>query len=143
MSAYGSHIEQIVATLQEKNSGMCAGCPELKSIEPQSAMEILFHTVSINKHYFCNCKCVYCKVVKEKTPDPYPIFPAIRGLHEQEMLHSRCSFHWGGGEPSILKEFEETSTWISGRGYPQYVHTSALRYSHAIALLLANNGGGG
>jgi sulfatase maturation enzyme AslB (radical SAM superfamily) len=143
MSAYGRHIEKIVQTLQEKGAGMCAGCPELKNIEPQDTMEILFRTVSINKHrYFCNCRCVYCDLWEKQQADPYPILPALCSLKDQQMLHPRCFFSWGGGEPCILKEFEETASWILANGYPQYVHTSALRWSPAIASLLAKGMGG-
>lgn len=44
-------------------------------------------------------------------------------------------FSWGGGEPSILKGFEEASLWVTERRYWQNVHTNALRFSPAIAFL--------
>jgi sulfatase maturation enzyme AslB (radical SAM superfamily) len=142
MSAYGRHIEKIVGMLQKRDSGMCAGCPELKNIKPQDKMEMKFHTVSINKHrFFCNCRCVYCDLWEKKQADPYSILPAIRSLYDQSVLHPHCLFSWGGGEPSILKEFEEVSGWILNHGYSQYVHTSALRWSPTIASMLAKGKG--
>ncbi len=84
--------------------------------------------------------CVLQFVAKKR--DSYPILPVLQSLHEQHILHPRCFFSWGGGEPSILGDFDEASLWIKEYGWWQYVHTSCLRFSPAIAALLQGGSGG-
>jgi len=68
--------------------------------------------------------------------------PAIKSLWQQHALRRDCYFSWGGGEPSILREFEEASRWILGKGFWQYIHTNGLLYSPTIAEILARGKGG-
>lgn len=139
MPAYAQHIGNVVDELQG-NSPLCRSCPDLEEMEIPNGqhLRILFRTVSINMHRFqCNCRCVYCSLWRhEGASVGYRILPALQSLAEQHVLHKECFFSWGGGEPSILKEFEETSSWIGEHGYPQYVHTNALRYSPTVEGLL-------
>ena len=145
MQAYNRHIHQSLMELQVSNK-LCLGCELLQEIAPRDLGSVTprFRTVSINKQrYGCNCRCVYCDFW-EKRVDSYDILPVLKSLHEQRVLHEGCFFSWGGGEPSILRDFEEASLWISHQKerYIQYVHTSALRFSPAIAELLRNARGG-
>ena len=144
MAAYAAHVEKSFQRLQARGDRLCRNCPELREIPDNCAgnMRILFQTVSINMHrHLCNCKCVYCSLWRGKGKG-YPIVPVLQSLHEQHVLHPRCLFSWGGGEPSILHDFEEASLWIKGHGWWQYVHTSCLRFSPAIATLLHEGLGG-
>ncbi|MDR2669291.1 MAG: radical SAM protein [Desulfovibrio sp.] len=88
----------------------------------------------------CNCKCVYCSLWREKGP-VYAVLPALRSLFASGMAAHNCFFSWGGGEPSILPEFEECATAIRKEGYRQYIHTNALRYSPTVADLLQSGDG--
>jgi len=146
MRAYKEHIRAVFYVLQ--NGGpLCAGCPNLQVLEPDLVKTvlgggILFRTVSMNQHrHLCNCRCVYC-TLWQKPSQGYAILPALKSLWQQHALRKDCFFSWGGGEPSILREFEEASRWILGNGFQQYIHTNALRYSPAIAEILASGKGG-
>ncbi len=145
MTAYGAHIQEVVERLQQ-GGDLCRDCPQLEEIEvPQGASpaaRLAFRTVSINMHrHLCNCKCVYCDLWKGGSKG-YPILPALKSLAAQGVLHKDCLFSWGGGEPSILPDFEEASLWIMRNGWQQYVHTGALRFSPAVAALLRASQGG-
>lgn len=144
MAAYRRHIMDTLAAMQE-SKGMCSGCPEAVDIDlPPNArlgLEIRFRTISINKHrHLCNCRCVYC-TLWHKTADSYAVLPVLQSLKEQDALDDACFFSWGGGEPTLLKEFAETSRWIMDEGYRQYVHSNALRYSEAVGELLRRDRG--
>lgn len=143
MAAYARHIQNVVEQLQ-KGGAVCRGCPECIEINaPQdSAARLPFRSVSINMHrHLCNCRCVYCDLWRGHGAG-YAILPVLRNLEEQKVLRRDCFFSWGGGEPGILPDFEEASQWILHNGWPQYVHTNALRFSPAIAALLREGKGG-
>lgn len=97
-----------------------------------------FKTVTMSPHHHhCNCKCVYCGLwqVKDKV-EPYSMIEPVKSLFEQGVIDKKAIFCWGGGESSILKGFEETSRWISEKGYFQAVNTNALKYSSAMGRFL-------
>ncbi len=144
VAAYQNHISEIIQGLQT-DSPWCRGCPELEVIDIGSAngvrLDMKFKSVSINMHrHICNCKCVYCDLWG-KSSSCYQVLPGIQSLHEQGILDPACFISWGGGEPSILGEFEEASDWISRQGYFQYIHTNALIFSPCIERLLRNGAG--
>ncbi|MDR0565043.1 MAG: radical SAM protein, partial [Azoarcus sp.] len=142
MQAYNQHIQDTIRTLQKSNK-ICEGCQYLKEIPYQNfdAEVPHFYSVSINKHrHYCNLRCEYCDLWENRS-DSYEILPPLKSLHQQGAFAEGCSFHWGGGEPSILKEFEATSVWISEQGFQQYIHTNALRFSPEISRLLQKKQG--
>ena len=145
MQAYTTHVENCVRRLQEKDDHLCEGCPQLGDIPPQALDGVTpqFRSVSINTHrYLCNCKCVYCNLWKHRERGiGYPVLPVLKSLYRQNALAPQCFISWGGGEPSILKDFEEASQWATGKGFWQNVHTNALRFSPAIAHLLREHRG--
>lgn len=142
--AYVAHIENVFKHLQTDGDTLCCGCPELQEVsdDMQANLRVLFQTVSINMHrHLCNCKCVYCDLWRGKG-EGYPILPVLQSLQEQRILAPDCYFSWGGGEPSILRDFEDTSIWIREHGWLQYIHTNCLRFSPAIVSLLQDGRGG-
>lgn len=145
MDEYARHIADVSRHLQT-GARYCAGCPELRDDgKPftESPVRLRIAAVSVNHHrYLCNCRCSYCDLWRagDKTP-PYDVLSALKSLAEQGALAPDCVISWGGGEPSILREFPEACRWGMENKYYQYVHTSALRYSPAIAEMLANGSG--
>lgn len=145
MRTYERHIEESLEAMQEPG-GMCSGCDKLVDLDvPQDKrlrLMFRFQTVSINMHrHMCNCRCVYCNLW-QKPSKSYEALPVIKSLARQNMLDGKCFFSWGGGEPTILGEFERTSDWIFNNGYNQYVHSNALRFSPVLAKLLAKGKAG-
>lgn len=141
MGAYAAHIENSYHRLQKSDDTLCRGCPKLAEISTppaQPGAHLHFNSVSINTHrYLCNCKCVYCNLWKQRERGTgYPVLPVLKSLEAQHALDPHCFFSWGGGEPSILKDFEAASLWVTKKGYWQNIHTNALRFSPAIAFLL-------
>lgn len=136
--AYASHINKVLAEIQG-GSNLCAGCPDLVETGQSSlSCDLKFRAVSFNQHrHFCNCQCVYCNLWnKRQTGKPYDPLPALQSLAEQDLLTPSCQIHWGGGESSILPTFDAACDWALGRGYHQFIFSSALRFSPAIARAL-------
>lgn len=142
MRAYSDFLQKTINELQNEGP-VCRGCPELYETS-EGAAAIRFRAVSINMHrYFCNCKCVYCRLWQHrKKAAPYDPLPALRSLKEQNALVQGCQISWGGGEPSILPTFDESCEWALENDCFQYIHTNALRFSPAIASALGNGKAG-
>ena len=144
MEAYTNHIAAVAQEIQRQNPNVCAGCPDLVHLSHSLCVpELRFAALSLNHHrHVCNCRCVYCDLWKPgQHPRPFAILPAIQSLHAQGALEKDCVVSWGGGEPTLLRDFESTGRWLRDHGYFQYVHTNALRHSPWIDELLASNGG--
>lgn len=139
---YALHLKDTLRRLQTEDK-LCKGCPEIKETSHGIEADLLFRTVSINMHrFFCNCKCVYCDLWKRKTETkPYEILEPLQSLYKQGVLAPDCTISWGGGEPSILPEFEKAAQWATEHNFYQLVHTNAIKYSPAIANLLKLNKG--
>lgn len=141
LDEYIKFISYVISQLQVNDSNVCKGCKDLKEIsEPIDNQSILFSQIKINMHRnICNCKCVYCPFWNTKTPQkPYNILPSIKNMHLKGVIANNCIITWGGGESTILREFEDASEWIYNNGYSQYIHTNAIKYSPNISKFLKN-----
>ena len=134
----------------QNDSTPCEGCPELRTtlapLPENYTIGLKISSISVNHHrFFCNCRCVYCDLWHPKqaaaSPRPYAILPTLQQLAASRVLSAHPSISWGGGEPTILDEFEQTGVWALENGFHQYVHTNALRYSPAVARILSRGEG--
>lgn len=143
---YWQHIAQVLLRLQDTPPPLCARCPHLlDNVEITGNLNELsgaFKAISFNQHRFiCNCRCIYCSLWNEKAlSKPYSCLNALKSIHSQQAIHPDCFMSWGGGEPTLLQDFEITSQWIYGKGYFQNIHTNALRHSAWIERLLSYGG---
>lgn len=136
---YVQYIESIIPLIQKRE--ICANCPNLMEIDDKNYnVQVAFDSVSINVHrYLCNCRCTYCGLWKKHTACDYDLLSAITSLFNAHILSKTCFFSWGGGEPTIFKQFEDISHLISQKGYYQYVHTNSIRFSKTLEQILHNN----
>ncbi len=145
LDAYRAFVAESFVKLRAGE--ICAGCYVLQ-INPHGAAPEgpgALEAVSLNHNRFvCNCRCIYCDCWKQPRIPAYSILPAVRCLlHSGAAAPDRTIFVWGGGEPSVLNEFEETVSLLYGQGYRQRVHTNAIRHSPAIEELLRQGRGQG
>ena len=144
MEAYTRHIASVAQEVQKQNPKVCAGCPDLVPLSHSVCVpKLRFAVLSLNHHrHICNCRCVYCDLWKPgQHPRPIAILPAIQSLYEQDALEKNCAVSWGGGESTLLPDFEATGRWLREHDYFQYVHTNALRHSVWIDEMLSTGGG--
>lgn len=97
-----------------------------------------FKRVLINHHRnYCNCRCTYCPFWNVSPKPPlFSIAGLLQSLIAQQAVDKACTFAWGGGESTLLPEFDEQVLMIADRGYRQFIHTNAVRFSPAIAEVL-------
>ena len=144
MAAYTRHIGAVAQEIQRQQPQVCAGCPDLAPLtQSVHVPELKFSVISLNHHrHICNCRCVYCDLWKPgQHPRPFAILPALQSLHNQGALQPNCAVSWGGGESTLLPDFESTGRWLRDHGYFQQVHTNALRHSVWIDQMLSSGSG--
>jgi sulfatase maturation enzyme AslB (radical SAM superfamily) len=142
---YQTHILRALKYLQAESRFFCRTCSrgklqKLKGNDLEIDAPFIFKTILLNQNRLCNARCTYCDYWKE-SGGSYPILEILKDLHAQNALSPDCNICWGGGEPSILPEFEEANAWLRQQKYQQFVHTNAIHISPAIASMLASEQG--
>jgi molybdenum cofactor biosynthesis enzyme MoaA len=115
----------------------CQGCAHLKKRAwPRPTHAI--HIVGIAHYMHCNIKCTYCFLqTQDPAPfaagfRPYPLLPVVRGLIDSGRLAPDAIIDWGGGEPTVYKEFDELLELLLAHGTFHYVHTNGTRLPEAV-----------
>lgn len=116
----------------------CEGCVFLEEKEwPEYPNYI--DTINIDHWSKCNSKCVYCYTTEDKklynSEKIYEILPIIKDMISKNILTKIDHANFGGGEVTILKEFEKLlDVFLSYcQGYtPIRIHSSGANYSKTI-----------
>ena len=113
----------------------CDGCYYLKEQEWEQGN--FFKEVLIGHWTYCNCNCIYCYTNSDKkyfnSLRTYNILPVIKDMAEKKVLSKDAKITFGGGEPTILTEFEELMDFLSDYGISDFrIHSSGIKYSKAI-----------
>ena len=113
----------------------CTGCYYLKEQDWNS--ENYIDEVLIGHFTHCNCNCIYCYTEKDKkffnANKTYNIYPVIKDMIEKGILSKNATVTFGGGEPTILQEFEELVYLLLDYDvYNIRIHSDGIKYSPAI-----------
>lgn len=113
----------------------CSGCYYLKEQEWNS--DDYIDEVLIGHFTHCNCNCIYCYTEKDKkffnSNKTYNIYPVIKDMIEKGVLSKNATVTFGGGEPTILQEFEELVYLLLDYDvYNIRIHSDGIKYSPAI-----------
>jgi molybdenum cofactor biosynthesis enzyme MoaA len=113
----------------------CDGCYYLKTEDWNS--ENYIDEVLIGHFTHCNCNCIYCYTEKDKkffnANKTYNIYPVIKDMIEKKILSKKATITFGGGEPTILQEFEELVYLLLDYDvYNIRIHSDGIKYSPAI-----------
>lgn len=113
----------------------CTGCYYLK--ENDWNTDNYFDEVLIGHFTHCNCNCIYCYTEKDKKffnqNVTYNILPVIKDMIDKGVLSKKATITFGGGEPTILKEFEDLVYLLLDYDvYNIRIHSDGIKYSPAI-----------
>ncbi len=132
-------------TREEIRQGIspCLQCPFLTKGK-RRINGILFETITLNHFGHCNARCSYCSAWYpsnyEKYKPNYEIFEALEWLFINNLINPTGSpIIWGGGEPTILPEFEKVMGLLSKYNKPSLVNTNAIIYSENLVNALSRN----
>ncbi len=97
-----------------------------------------FDEVLIGHWTHCNCRCTYCYTEADKTffnsRQSYNVLPIIKDMIAKKALSKNAIITFGGGEPTILQEFEELVHLLLDYKVKNIrIHSSGIKYSPAIA----------
>ncbi|MHB8909188.1 MAG: radical SAM protein [Syntrophales bacterium] len=135
------------------NSGgldSCEGCGLLEKRIWSPAL-YLVQVVNLSHFTYCNLNCRYCYLQLEKKctgwwndPDalaaghrPLALYETFQAMIADGLLAPDGVINWGGGEPTLLPEFERLLGLLVAGGRWNYVATNGVRYSPALAAGLA------
>jgi sulfatase maturation enzyme AslB (radical SAM superfamily) len=123
--------------------GPCRKCSLLK-LADSCEIPSRFGVLTFNHFLQCNARCSYCCVEAwspenhRKISEQYEVSKAVKQLYDAGLLEENTVVNWGGGEPSLLKEFSDLSLFLASKGYFQIINTNAIKYSEAMGELLEN-----
>lgn len=113
----------------------CSGCVFLEEKEWIQKDEI--NHVIFDHWTNCNCKCTYCYTEEDKALynnlKTYNVLPIIKDMLAKKILKPGGAIGFGGGEPTMLDEFEELINLLLEKGFTNIrVPSSAIKYSSII-----------
>jgi poly(ribitol-phosphate) beta-N-acetylglucosaminyltransferase len=130
--------EELLKGVNNGTDDRCSGCFLLKEEEWKEIKDEKLNVLSIENHSLCNMKCSYCSDVYYGGVEPQYsleyLFKELTSVGED--LH----IAWGGGEPTIRKDFNNLFLSLNNKFHPktQRVFTNALKYSKALQEALDN-----
>ncbi len=99
----------------------------------------------INLDYWtkCNSKCSYCHTMLDKEKynkfKNYNFLPILKDMLKRDILRPTGHVSFGGGEVTLLKEFDKLLYIFMNIGFPlTRIHSSCIKYSKAIEKGLKN-----
>lgn len=108
----------------------CAGCA-FSSVGTWAPRAHAFDLVCIAHATACNLACSYCHSIPEarhlQKPGAVPrLYSTFAALIDDGMLAPNSRIQWGGGEPTILREFEALFGLLQRHGAYSEVYTSGV-----------------
>jgi sulfatase maturation enzyme AslB (radical SAM superfamily) len=141
--------EARAAYIEAINSGglkACQGCGLLET-RIWSPAPYLVQVVNLSHFTCCNLNCRYCYLQLEKKctswwndPEglaaghqPLALYDTFQAMIADGLLAPDGVINWGGGEPTLLAEFEQLLGLLVASGRWNYVATNGVCYSPALA----------
>ena len=114
----------------------CVSCPYLKEDKWDNSRYI--DNLYISHWANCNSKCIYCYATQKPEEfswkRSYFALPYIKEMYEKGILRPGGTISFGGGEPTLLEEFEDIVTYfLDNYFWGIRVHSSGIKYSPALA----------
>jgi len=129
---YFENLDRIIA-LNQTEEALCRGCSSFKKmVVPKFNKKYFFRNFTITNFLKCNLNCIYCGGLMNSPDYIYSILHIIKQMKEEGFIHPNCFFSWGGGEPTLYKEFEDVVSFLMENKYLQLINSSGLKYSPLI-----------
>lgn len=114
----------------------CEGCIYLTEQEWEDEYD-RFNFFNLDYWTRCNCNCIYCHTHNRKddynTRITYNFLPILKEMEEKGMLMDGGDVSFGGGEITLLKEFEECMNIFLNHNYFVRIHSGCIDFSPAVA----------
>jgi sulfatase maturation enzyme AslB (radical SAM superfamily) len=131
--------KEIEKEITKEDYDDCIGCPYIQRFKNESEEQINY--LSIENFSFCNMKCTYCspKYYGGREPE-YDTKNIIKDLKEANLLAKNLHVVYGGGEPTLSKNFKEIASILSADPNlgKMRILSNSLRYSETLSQVLEN-----
>ena len=120
----------------------CYGCPLLEKGEWKNVEDEKFDHISIEHHAKCNMRCSYCSdTYYGGKLAGYNIQKSLNELIEKKKIRDDVQVAWGGGEPTIVQDFDDLTNLVNSKIEPktQRFFSNAINFSEIIANLMKEN----
>lgn len=113
----------------------CVGCVFLQ--EKEWPQEDFIDSIIFDHFTKCNCACKYCYTEEDKKGynklKTYNIYPIIKEMFDKKIIRKNGAIGFGGGEPTILPEFDKLIDLFLKNGFWNIrVPSSGIKYSKII-----------
>lgn len=113
----------------------CVGCVFLE--EKEWEQKDYIDNIIFDHFTKCNCACKYCYTEEDKkkynTLKTYNIYPIIKDMFDKKIIRRGGAIGFGGGEPTILPEFDKLINLFLKNGFRNMrVPSSGIKYSKII-----------
>jgi pyruvate-formate lyase-activating enzyme len=137
-----SKRSHLAAVRRGETPEACRDCPSWELHDRSADTPYLFDDINIGHHTACNTDCYYCMTNSNSAPKPVaaraapPLFPVFKEMVERGYVDPDAIIRFGGGEPTILPEFEKLVDYFIEVGRRFFINSSGVRYSPAIERML-------
>ena len=115
----------------------CEGCYHLCNYEYRNERKISeFHFTQCR---LCNSRCIYCSGEYSMGQINYSVYPIISDLMEKGYYKAGGEATFQGGEPTLMKDFDNVVNLLYKNGTRIRVHSSAIKYSETVEEALRND----
>ena len=115
--------KNLIDLIQEDKEPACYGCRYINEVEHKPQVSAKTNFISIEHHSFCNLRCNYCSEIYYGGKKPnYNVLSLLEQLGKEGYLQNCEQVVWGGGEPTIEKNFEKLVTDINKTASPRVYH---------------------
>ena len=132
------HIKNEYRKIQ-KSGGTVPGCRGCVFLETKPWLQENYIDNLLFDHFTkCNCNCTYCYTQEDKKKynslKTYNIYPIVKDMFDKGLIRRGGAIGFGGGEPTILPEFDKLIKLFLKNGFDDMrVPSSGIKYSSAIA----------
>jgi len=136
--------EHLAAVRRGETPTACRDCPSWQPHHGPDDSPYIFNEINIGHHTACNTDCYYCRSNSNSSPNPVParlaprLLPVLTEMVERGYIDPDAVIRFGGGEPTILPEFEKLVDYFIGVNRRFFIASSGVRYSPAIERMLRN-----
>ena len=133
--------QELYEKINNGETNPCTGCPYLhkKDWGEINKKNFEIKQISVESTSVCSMKCTYCSEMYFGGLKPnYDVDKALDNLHKYKSSKNEFEFAWGGGEPTLLLDFENIFEKHTIKYNPtkNIVYSNALKYSKKIEQFL-------
>jgi organic radical activating enzyme len=119
----------------------CVDCPSLQ-LNKWAENKYIFNDINLQHFTACNTNCYYCRTNSNTAPiavnakDAPKVLPLIKELVDRGLVDPKAIIRFGGGEPTLLPEFDEIIDYFLSIERRFFLNTSGVKFSSSAAKMM-------